>query len=77
MAGAGATIYEQRGSGWHQIANVNYSFGHATSQQAEAAALVLGLEAANWLQIRRLRVFGDCEVTVKQTQGVRAHCGRT
>lgn len=41
VAGAGVVIYNSR---WDEVGSIRFRFDYATSQQAETAALLLGLE---------------------------------
>ena len=48
--------------------------GHATNNEAEYAALILGLEAAQALGIRRLEVKGDSKLVIEQVKWANAQC---
>lgn len=67
MAGAGAVLYED--STGQAVAMLRQRLGRAGNNQAEAAALLLGMEAAKALGVRRLKVKGDNEVVVRQANG--------
>ena len=40
-----------------------------SNNEAEYKALLVGLKATRWLGIKRLKVFGDFELVIKQVEG--------
>ena len=83
VSGAGAILYED--SSGQQVAVLRQKLGKANNNQAEAAALLLGMEvcwyeeactridivlqAAKALGVRRIKVQGDSDVVVRQADG--------
>ncbi len=65
-AGAGAVIYNPQGEVAAQIAQY---LGQTTNNVAEYQALLLGLQEASRLGVRRLQVFADSELLVRQLSG--------
>ncbi|HPL63924.1 MAG: ribonuclease HI family protein [Syntrophales bacterium] len=66
-AGAGAILI---GPGGDIEAALKKSLGVCTNNEAEYKALILGLEEALRMKNRRLRIFLDSELIVRQLQGV-------
>jgi ribonuclease HI len=66
-AGAGVILF---GPGGEIEAAVKKSLGVCTNNEAEYRALILGLEEALRRKNRRLRIFLDSELIVRQLQGV-------
>ncbi len=64
--GAGAVLVDEEGN---TIASVKKSLGICTNNIAEYSALILGLEEALKKQCRRLHIFLDSELLVKQING--------
>ena len=65
-SGAGAIIYDPRG----QVqAQVSLYLGETTNNVAEYQALILGLKEAARLEVRRLQVFADSQLLVRQLNG--------
>ncbi len=67
MAGAGIVIRDQEGN---VIKKLKRYLGLTTNNVAEYQALVTALEAAHGLKIRKVQVFADSELMVKQITGV-------
>lgn len=67
-AGAGALLKEQ-GSG-KILARLCQPLGRATNNEAEYAALLLGLKEAQRRGVKRVSVFADSELVIKQLTGV-------
>ena len=65
-AGAGVLLIDEKG---RPILELNRFLGKATNNEAEYQALIAGLEAAEKLQLSRLRIFVDSELIVKQLHG--------
>jgi ribonuclease HI len=65
-AGAGVILLDQQG---RPILELNRFLGKATNNEAEYQALIAGLEAAEKLEITRLRIFLDSELVVRQLRG--------
>jgi ribonuclease HI len=65
-AGAGVLLLDEKG---RPILELNRFLGKATNNEAEYQALIAGLEAAEKLEITRLRIFLDSELVVKQLRG--------
>jgi ribonuclease HI len=65
-AGAGVLLLDEKG---RPILELNRFLGKATNNEAEYQALIAGLEAAEKLELSRLRIFLDSELVVKQLQG--------
>jgi ribonuclease HI len=61
-AGAGAVIKQDGIELYHECANL----GNKTNNQAEYAALIMGLQMAAQHEIRRLLVRGDSLLVIKQ-----------
>lgn len=66
VAGCGAVLKNPRGE---TIAKESKALGQTTNNVAEYHALLLGLEAALRQNVRRLKVFSDSELLVRQLQG--------
>jgi len=66
LAGAGAVIYKNGKELWCDSLFVSE---RATNNQAEYAALILGLKAAIELQITELHVEGDSALVIRQING--------
>lgn len=65
-AGAGAIVKDEQGATIRQV----YKFlGHATNNQAEYAALILGIEEAQKLAARDVEFRLDSELVVLQLNG--------
>lgn len=64
--GAGAVLADEEGN---TVASVKKSLGICTNNIAEYSALILGLEEALKKQCRRLHIFLDSELLVKQING--------
>jgi ribonuclease HI len=67
-AGAGALLLVS-GAG-KVLARVCKPLGRATNNEAEYAALLLGLQEARRLNASRVSVFADSELVIKQLTGV-------
>ncbi len=65
-AGAGAALFNPRGEVAAQLARY---LGETTNNVAEYQALILGLQEAARLQARKLQVFADSELLVRQLNG--------
>ena len=65
-AGAGAALFNPRGEVAAQLARY---LGETTNNVAEYQALILGLQEAARLGARRLQVFADSELLVRQLNG--------
>ena len=65
-AGAGVLLLDEKG---RPIFELNRFLGKATNNEAEYQALIAGLEAAEKLELSRLRIFLDSELIVKQLHG--------
>jgi len=65
-AGAGAALFNPRGELQAQLARY---LGETTNNVAEYQALILGLQEAARLGARRLQVFADSELLVRQLNG--------
>lgn len=65
-AGAGIVIVDEHGRVVREIATY---LGRKTNNQAEYAALILALEAAQALAVRRVRILLDSELVVRQARG--------
>jgi len=65
-AGAGAVLWDPEGK--IRAEKTRY-LGEATNNVAEYQALILGLDTARQLGVRKLRIFADSELLVKQIQG--------
>ena len=65
-AAAGAVLKNGKGE---VVAEISEYLGETTNNQAEYQALRLGLEKALELNVRRLHVFLDSELVVKQLKG--------
>jgi ribonuclease HI len=65
-AGAGAALFNPRGELESQVAR---HLGETTNNVAEYQALILGLQEAARLGARKLRVFADSELLVRQLNG--------
>jgi len=65
-SGAGAVLKDPEGL---VVAEISQPLGQATNNQAEYQALILGLEQALALQVRRLRINMDSELVVRQVEG--------
>ena len=52
-----------------QVGTLAKYLGHATNNEAEYEALILGLRAAQALGIRRLQVKGDSKLIIEQVRG--------
>ena len=64
--GAGAVLIDANGN---TVAMFRKYLGLCTNNEAEYRALILGLEEALKIQYRRLRIFMDSELLVKQING--------
>jgi len=67
-AGAGALLRVEDGG--KVLARVCKPLGRATNNEAEYAALLLGLQEARRLNAERVSVFADSELVIKQLNGV-------
>ncbi|HTB22277.1 MAG TPA: ribonuclease HI family protein [bacterium] len=67
-AGAGALLL--LGGGGKVLARVCKPLGRATNNEAEYAALLLGLQEARRLNASRVSVYADSELVIKQLTGV-------
>jgi ribonuclease HI len=67
-AGAGALLLET-GSG-KTLARLCKPLGRATNNEAEYAALLLGLNEAQRMEAARVAVYADSELVIKQLNGV-------
>jgi ribonuclease HI len=67
-AGAGALLRSEGGG--TVLARVCKPLGRATNNEAEYAALLLGLQEARRLNAVRVSVFADSELVIKQLTGV-------
>jgi ribonuclease HI len=65
-AGAGAALFDPRGEVKAQLARY---LGETTNNVAEYQALILGLQEAARLRARKLQVFADSELLVRQLNG--------
>jgi ribonuclease HI len=65
-AGAGMVLFDPQG---RLQANQGRYLGETTNNVAEYQALLLGLEAARRLEVKKLRVLADSELMVKQING--------
>jgi ribonuclease HI len=65
-AGAGMVLFDPQG---RLQANQGRYLGEATNNVAEYQALLLGLEEAHRLGVKKLRVLADSELMVKQLNG--------
>ena len=65
-AGAGAVLYNPRGEVAAQLARY---LGETTNNVAEYQALILGLQEAVRLGAKKLQVFADSELLVRQLNG--------
>ena len=66
QAGAGVSFQDTSGK---EISALSVSLGEATNNIAEYRALILALEEAQRLGVRRLAVYSDSELLVKQFHG--------
>lgn len=64
--GAGAVLFDEKGN---TVATVRRFLGLCTNNVAEYRALILGLEEALKRKCRRLHIFLDSELLVKQING--------
>lgn len=67
-AGAGALVLEL-GTG-KVLARCRKALGRATNNEAEYAALLLGLQEARSMKAARVSVYADSELVIKQLNGV-------
>jgi len=67
QAGAGIVIRDHEGN---VIKKLKRYLGVTTNNVAEYQALVTALEAAHGLKIRKVQVFADSELMVKQIKGI-------
>jgi ribonuclease HI len=65
-AGVGVLLLDERG---RPLLELNRFLGNATNNEAEYQGLIAGLEAAEKLELHRLRIFLDSELVVKQLHG--------
>lgn len=65
-AGAGAVLMDQQDE---SIVEVSRFLGDATNNEAEYQALITGLKAAEDFGIKRLKIYSDSELLVKQVCG--------
>ena len=65
-SGAGAIIYDPRGQVQTQV---SLYLGETTNNVAEYQALILGLNEAARLGVRRLQIFADSQLLVRQLNG--------
>lgn len=65
-AGAGIVITDSQGK---ILAELKYYLGKTTNNVAEYKALILALEKARQFKAKRLKVFMDSELIVRQIQG--------
>jgi len=65
-AGIGAVLLDEDG---HKIDELASFIGEATNNVAEYRALIAGLEMAIDMGVRRLKVFSDSELMVRQLEG--------
>ncbi len=67
IGGAGAVIYHNNTEYW----NGNIFVGpNVTNNQSEYAGLILGLQSAIDLNIKKLRVFGDSSLVINHMKGI-------
>ncbi|PIR26065.1 MAG: ribonuclease H [Deltaproteobacteria bacterium CG_4_10_14_0_2_um_filter_43_8] len=66
-AAAGAILFDAEGE---TLGTVSEYLGETTNNQAEYRALVLALEKAKSLGGKKLKIFADSELMVKQVNGV-------
>lgn len=66
-AGCGAVIYDDRGE---TVRELSRYLGRATNNVAEYMGLLMGLEEALKLGVKRLRVESDSELLVRQLNGI-------
>ena len=66
-AGCGAVIYDPQGESVRELSRY---LGRATNNVAEYAGLLMGLEEALKLGVKRLRVESDSELLVRQLNGI-------
>lgn len=62
-AGIGCIIYDEKNK---IIAEISKSIGHATNNQAEYQAVIVGLEKAREMSAKELIFYLDSELVVKQ-----------
>jgi ribonuclease HI len=67
-AGAGAMLLQEGGG--KVLARVCKALGRATNNEAEYAALLLGLQEARSMNAVRVAVYADSELVIKQLNGV-------
>jgi ribonuclease HI len=67
---AGAGAYIREAGGGKVLARVCKALGRATNNEAEYAALLLGLQESKKLNATRVAVFADSELVIKQITGV-------
>jgi ribonuclease HI len=67
LAGAGAVLYNFEKEIW---ANHFFVGENATNNHAEYAGLILGLQQAKELEIKKLRVEGDSQLVINHMKGV-------
>ena len=67
-AAAGAVLLEHGGA--TVLARLSRALGRATNNEAEYAALLLGLGEAKRLGAERVTVFADSELVIKQVNGI-------
>ena len=60
-----------------QVGSVSQFLGRATNNEAEYAALIKGLQAAEALGVRRLRVTGDSKLVIEQAGSVILSCRKS
>ncbi len=65
--GAGAVIFDHKG---REVASAKRFLGKCTNNEAEYAALILGLKEALKLKCKEIRIFLDSELLVRQIGGV-------
>ena len=65
--GAGAVIFDYKG---REVASAKRFLGKCTNNEAEYAALILGLKEALKLKCKEIRIFLDSELLVRQIGGV-------
>ena len=65
-SGAGVVLVDHNDD---KVLQLSCFLDSATNNEAEYQALIKGLEAAGELDLRRLRIFSDSELVVKQLRG--------
>jgi ribonuclease HI len=65
-SGIGIVIEDEDGN---ELLRANDYIGHATNNEAEYRALLLGLEQAHALGVRRVEIVNDSELVARQVSG--------